>query len=217
MRRLELRALLLELPLLALQEHLPLAKLAVVRMQPRLASRRGGALGHGRGQGRGDVRGDVHARLRDAAERLREALLQDAARFLEVGDGARADALHGPLRRGGIPELVEVVRLEHRVVAEAQGVGVLLQHGELPGGEAEARGVLALPLGAVAQLVPQPPPVFLELLHLALELPVQGSELRGLHLGLELEVADVDVGVLRDAQLRPQEPRLLLEVLHLAP
>ena len=91
-------------------------------------------------------------------ERLRETLLELLVRSLELLDGARADADGRVVthRRGAVAVargrtvVPHQILLEHGVVAEAKGVGVLLEHGELPGGEAEPRGVFALPLGAVA-------------------------------------------------------------------
>ena len=156
-------------------------------------------------------------------ERLRESLLQLLVRSLELLDGAGADANRGivPNRRLLLTLRVATRRsvvsneilLEDGVVAEPERVGVLLEHGELPGGEPEPRGVFALPLGAIPELVSKSPPVLLEVGNFPLELRVERPELRRLHLRLELEPAEVDVGVLGDARLLTQETGLLGEIL----
>ena len=148
--------------------------------------------------------------------------MQLLVRSLELLDGAGADANRGIVsnrrrltlrvaRRRSV--VSNQILLEDGVVAEPKRVGVLLEHGELPGGEPEPRGVFALPLGAIPELVSESSPVLLEVGNLPLELRVERPELRRLHLRLELEPAEVDVGVLGDARLLTQEPGLLGEIL----
>ena len=200
---LELRLRLRQLRLLLLELRLRLRLLRLLRVA-RARERRVDAR-----------RVDVDAVPPRALERLRQALLKVPVRLLELVDGARVDVVHGSLRR----ELVALaLSLHHEagLLPEAQRVRELLQHRELPRGQAQLGGVLALPLGAVSQLVAQPPAVLLELVHFVLELRVERAQLRSLHLAPDLEVAQVDVGVLGNARLLPQEPRLLGEVLDFA-
>ena len=162
---LELRLRLRQLRLLLLELRLRLRLLRLLRVA-RARERRVDAR-----------RVDVDAVPPRALERLRQALLEVSVRLLELVDGARVDVVHGSLRR----ELVALalsLHAEAGLLPEAQRVRELLQHRELPRGQAQLGGVLALPLGAVSQLVAQPPAVLLELVHFVLELRVERAQLR---------------------------------------